>query len=361
MEERAKKRLVRAATAIAGLAYFLVCAQPLPKILGVAPRWKVSLDGLPSRPSEESTRIRKSLPFALGERFGFFDLDGSEVWASPRGYGVSLAEQGFVAYDRIPGDLTWKDPKGRAIFTSKEPGYPFMAGGRRFIIAPNQSTVSEIGNSGEVLWKRDFPSIITAFDASPGLALFGGLDGHLTGMDKAGTETLSFSPGGSRIEGIFGCAVSPNGRCVAAIAGLDKQRLVVLEKRQEAFRVTWHRWIDSDYRRPVSMAFTTDGTSLMFESPRGVGIYRVTQRTETFLPATLPSWFGLSDPERRILATIEGRGLRNLLLGSVDGRRLYSIGFSAQDTFLAVAAKSIFLGTLRDDGAFLERFEFVEE
>jgi len=203
-----------------------------------------------------------------------------------------------------------------------------------------------------VLWQRDFSSLITAFASSDGLALFGLMDGSLVGIGKDGSELLSFSPGGSRVAGIYGCAVSPDGQMVAAISGLDKQRIVVLERRTSAYRVTYHRWLDSDFRRPVAMGFTEDGRYLAYERPDGFSIYSCEGRSEARVSSRALKRLGLSIPERDMLIALEGGGDdKNLLCASPKGKRIFSASFGAADGFLAQRGEALFLGMAQSSGA----------
>lgn len=361
MEEHARRQIGILMTVLFGILYFFLFAHPLPKVLDLNPVWTSALDGMPSPSTQKKGEHDAMLSFALGDSYGYFDSGRGLSYIAKRGYGVSLSDQGFVSYDRVPESIAWKDTTGSILATTKEAGYPFMAGGRRFMLAMNQATVAEIGKSGEELWRRDFPSILTAFDASPHLALFGTLDGRLVGLDEKGAELLAFSPGGSRIDSIFGCAVSPDGRNVAAISGLDRQRLVVLEQRKEAYRVTYHRWLDSDFRRPVAMAFTARGDTMTFESPHGLGMYDVIKRAEHLVPVESPSGPGLSMPARPEIVVLETGGKKGLILASRDGRRLYTIGMVADELFVRISRTSAFIGINRGGSMNIVRLDFLEE
>jgi hypothetical protein len=344
MEEIGKRRFAAALVAVAGLAYFLACAFPLQKELLLVPAWSRSLSSAPAA-ATLSQPAGAPIPFRLGDRFGYFTADGSILFASTIAYGVAQAPDAFAAYDRLSEGFAIKSPAGAEIARVSGVGYPFFAAGRRFVIGPDQSTVSELAKDGRAAWTYQFPSIVTAFDASPALAVFGLIDGSVVALDEAGSVALDFAPGGSRIAGVYGVAVSPDALLVAAITGADRQRLVVLEKRSAAYRVTYHRYLASDYRRPVSMAFTADGRRLAYESPAGVGIYDRASRSETVVAVPAAARLGQTMRGGDFMVFLSGSGEdKRLLCTALPDRRIVDLPIKAKLAFAQAQGDSLFLG-----------------
>lgn len=171
------------------------------------------------------------------------------------------------------------------------------------------------------------------------------MDGSLVALDGAGAAALDFAPGGSRIAGVYGVAVSPDGLLVAAITGADKQRLVVLEKRSAAYRVTYHRYLASDYRRPVSMAFTGDGRRLAYESPSGVGIYDRSSRGESVVSVPAAARLGQTARGGDFMVFLSGSGEdKRLLCTALPDRRIVDLPLKAKLAFADSRGDSLFLG-----------------
>jgi hypothetical protein len=364
MEEIGKKRLAAAGAVAAGLVYFLVCAVPLQKELILAPGWDAKLSAAPALPGAQAPKAKSPqslvragsaadssapIPFRLGDRFGYFSSEGSVLFAAPAPYGVALSPDAFAAYERVSEGFSVQSPDGSVLAKVAAPGYPFFAAGRRFVIAPDQESVTELSKDGRGEWTYHFRSVATAFGASPGVAAFGLMDGSIVGLDPSGAVVLDFAPGGSRIAGVYGVAVSPDGLLVAAITGLDKQRLVVMEKRSTAYRVAYHRYLSSDYRRPVAIAFTPDGRQLLFESPSGVGIYDRAGRSESSISIPVSSKLGLTMMGGELMAFLSGEGGgKRLVCAARPDRRLVDIPLKAALAFAETSGNSLFLG-LDDD------------
>lgn len=348
MEEIGKKRLAAAGVAAAGLVYFLVCAFPLQKELILVPGWTRSISEAPAAPAAPSAKAGASaspIPFSIGDRYGYFTADGSILFAATASYGVALAPDAFAPYERLSEGFAVKSPTGQDLARVSAVGYPFFAAGRRFVIAPDQSTVSELSKAGTLAWTYKFPSIVTAFDASPALAAFGLVDGSIVGLDAKGAAVLDFAPGGSRIAGVYGVAASPDGLLVAAVTGLDRQRLVILEKRSAAYRVAYHRYLASDYRRPAYIAFTEDGKQLAYESPAGVGVYDRTSRSETVISVPATSRLGITMREGSLMVVLSGSGdAKRLVCAALPDRRVVDVSLKARLAFVETRGDSLFLG-----------------
>jgi hypothetical protein len=368
MEEIGRKRLATVGVALAGIAYFLVCAVPLQKELLLVPVWSRSIapaggsaevSPQPAGPKPAASKAQPAPPqaapsgnsadpplaFRLGDRFGYFTDDGRILFVESASYGVTQAPDAYATYDRLSEGFTIRSPSGTELARVSAPGYPFFAAGRRFIIGPDQATVSELSGNGSIAWTYQFPAVVTAFDASPSLALFGLMDGTMVGFDRSGAVVLDFAPGGSRIAGVYGVAVSPDGLLAAAITGADKQRLVVLEKRSTAYRVTYHRYLASDYRRPVSMAFTEDGRKLAYESTAGIGIYDRAARDEYVIAVPAQPRLGqvARGGELMVFLSSSGGKKRFICTASPD-RRVADLSLDAERAFVIAKGDSVFLG-----------------
>jgi hypothetical protein len=361
MEEIGKRRLVAAGAVAALLAYFLVCAFPLQKELVIVPAWSRSLSAASVVPVKKAEAAGKSaddpMPFRLGDRYGYFSPSGEILFASVADYGVALAPDAYATYDRLSEGFAIKSPYGEELARVAAVGYPFFAAGRRFVIGPDQATVTELSDKGAAKWSYQLPAIATSFDACPSLAVFGLMDGRIVGIDPSGKAALDFAPGGSRIAGVYGVAASPDGQLVAAITGADKQRLVVLEKRSAAYRVAYHRYLSSDYRRPVYIAFTEDGSRLAYESPSGIGVYDRASREEIVVSVPATSRLGQTARGGQLMVFLSGSGdAKRLICTALPDRRVLDVPVKASLAFVEARGDSLFLGA--DDS--IVRMDFEE-
>ena len=124
---------------------------------------------------------------------------------------------------------------------------------------------------------------ITTASVGADLLLLGLLDGRLLLLDAQGRIDLELTPGESRVPIVVAAALAPAGDRLAAVSGLDPQRLSVLEKREGRWMPLWSHSLDTDLRREALLRFTADGRFLLFEGRESVGVLDLLQRREARL------------------------------------------------------------------------------
>lgn len=111
-----------------------------------------------------------------------------------------------------------------------------MTSGRFLIVTTDRTSLEEANSQGDVLWKRDFGTVITAIDVTSNELVVGLLDGSLVLLGKDGRESFAYSPGGSRVPVIYGVGLAPDARYIAVVSGLSPQRFTLLERRDVSYR-----------------------------------------------------------------------------------------------------------------------------
>lgn len=273
-------RFLYALIAFGFFLYFFAAAVPLRKELSLHPSWAVSV----SRDADTAPAAnpQKTLSFQLGDRYGSVTSDGTLAWSRGSAFDVAVSDARVIPYARQSSRLEAFGPTGTPLFRIQAEGWPFFRSGRLFLVSPEMDRVSEYSPEGMLLWSYDFPFKLTDFDASGSLAVAGMLDGGIECVDSRGRTVLSFAPGGSRIEVVLGVALDPREEAIAAVCGADRQRFILLVKKGGAFKVQYHKYLESDYREPVTVRFTRDGRYVLYRQSEGIAVYdRETGREST--------------------------------------------------------------------------------
>lgn len=213
------------------------------------------------------------LPFRLGERFGYFSTDGRLHHVEQVRYGLAQDAGRFANYSVISENIVLQDTDGGLLRSIAAVGYPHLDEGRLYVFAPDGSTVSEWTTDGERSWRRDFVSLVTDLDAANTRTVVGLLDGRVKLLGPDGDELFSYAAEGSRLRVVFSVAIGRDEDVLAAVAGVDPQKLILFEEHSEGFFPVFQLDLDSDYRRPVLLEFLRDGRSLVIEQPGGVLVY----------------------------------------------------------------------------------------
>lgn len=337
------------------VAYFFVFPEPLSAELSAKPRWALSVAETAADPSRAALGYGDALPFVSARAYGFVSPEGELLYAG-------IGQEGVQAL----GSKVLVTRRGRSLVLGADgsegasiPGEgAFMAAGRLFAADGSGSGIIAYDDYGVEQWRYRFSSHVTAFAAAADASVAGTLDGRLEGVGLDGSRQFEFAPGGSRIEAVFGVAVAQDGARVAAISGLDPQRLIVLGRGGAGYRVIAHKYLASDYREPARVAFLEGGRYVLYRRPDGVGILGLDERVDGLIPVA-------ADEFRAFYRD----GAPRAYLYAERGEAKSVIAFKAPALIygsLNLPSASSLIG-VRDDALFIEyndglyRLDFVEE
>ena len=276
------------------VAYLIIAARPIPRETVLVPHWLSSLEtGVPvmleGSASERARRLPQWLvPFTMGSRFGFVDQSGTFAVNNTRTGEIYLSGNLWTEYTAAPLNIEIKNVNSETVVNIEDPrGYPILLDNRIFILGSEQNSLAEIDrSSGDILWVYEFGAPLTCIDAAAGFLVAGSVDGIIEVLDSGGKRLYYFEPGGSRYSVILGCAISKDGSRIGIISGIDQQRFLMLERFGSAgdYRVVYHEFLDSDFRRDVFISFIDEDKRVVFESNRGIGCYSVRSRKTIKIP-----------------------------------------------------------------------------
>lgn len=214
----------------------------------------------------------RAIPFESQHHFGYIAPTGSLYQSLQKGENSSISEDAWASYANKGDKLELNYVKTGKTVQTEVPGYPWFSGGRTWIIGPEQNAISLIDKNGLSLWTRHFNSPITCLEGRGEVLAIGLLEGRLIILNNENKLLFDFLPGASRIQVIYGLALSEDARFIALTCGLDRQRVLLLERTPQAWKVIWHQFTDSDFRRPTFMKFIHSDRLLMYEDVAGVNI-----------------------------------------------------------------------------------------
>jgi hypothetical protein len=178
--------------------YIFLFPFPLSKETYLLPVWVKDVSHSETSPGDSQS---SPIPFRLGDTFGFVSEKGALSLSEAVLYDVSFDENfssggGFVSFSSVSDNLVFRDRKGDFLFTIETFGYPILMNGRIFVISTDRQTLAEYDDTGAVLWRKSYTSIITAAHAtslgnSDPLIVVGLLNGRTEVLSRSGSW---FSP-----------------------------------------------------------------------------------------------------------------------------------------------------------------------
>ncbi|MCL2808755.1 MAG: WD40 repeat domain-containing protein [Treponema sp.] len=279
-----KKRVKFIIIFLVFVVYFLIAARPIPRETVLTLNWISSASS-----SSESGNFSNNLtPFTLGSRFGYVDSTGQFVINRVKINDIYLSQNMWTEYNAEPVNLIINNVFNDFEINIENPqGYPVLLDNRIFILGSEQNSLSEIDNNGNIKWTYEFGAPLTSIDAAAGLVVTGSLDGMIEVFNSEGERIFNESIGGSRYSVILGCAISRNGSRIAVICGIDQQRFLLLERfgaSSGEYRIVYHEFLESGFRRPVRVLFIDDDQRVIFEREGGIGCYSIRSRRTINIP-----------------------------------------------------------------------------
>jgi len=199
---------------------------------------------------------------------------------------------------------------------------------------------------------------LSAFSSGEAIVVGGTVDGWLEGVSPDGGRVFSFAPGGSRLPVILGLDVSRSGDWVAAVSGIDRQRLVVLGRGGADYRVASHRYLESDYREPVRVIVMDDDRHVLYRRPDGIGVWSVDGAVDGLLPVKADDFDAAIDEATGVAYIAARRGDKaEIVAFRLPDTLLGRIALPDNCEYIRFSGSSAFVG----GRTWLARFDFVEE
>jgi len=296
---------------VLALVYFFAFARGTGRELVVAPKTLTALEPVNS-PSIRGGGLFLPIQGSFGAGFIDEEHELASYYVSDR---IALDRE-WVAIYRGNG-LELLNPTGRVISRFAGSPLPIARNGNLYLYADDSGALSKIDPAnGARIWERAYISQLTSIDAQADRTLVGFLDGRIELIDGLGEVLLSYKPGGSRTEVIYGAIISRDASKIALISGLKPQRFLILEERGDSFRPIHHHNTNSDYRRPIAMEFIRDDRQVLYEGGEKIEIFdiRRSRLKKRGIPGNALRWIDNLAPKTLTLLEADGGDARIRML-----------------------------------------------
>lgn len=264
-------------------AYLVLFPVPGGEESYVRPVWAVAL----SQSGQSSgSGASESFPFRVGDLFGYATAQGDLLHLERVRFGVALSTIGFINYGPVPDHFVFMNPLGQMQYSMEGSGYPILSedGRTLYAVASDLGSIRRLGEDGEVLWSLGFATQITGLALSGEQCVVGLLEGRLVSIGPEGQVLYEHAPPGSRIPVVLSVAVGPGGAPIAAVAGVDPQSLLLVERQGAAHTLRLAVDLGSDFRRSVLLRFSADGRFLYVEGADGLRVLDVRRHRLSAVP-----------------------------------------------------------------------------
>ncbi len=238
---------------IFAVLYMLIAVKPTKNAMQLVPQWTIDIS---TQHSVLTTGEDK--PFKIGRQMGYYTSDGAISFIK------SVEEKGIVSSDYMAifssdaQEIPVLGSDGILKTTVKAAGFPFFDEDRIFLFAPTGNAFSRFNDTGNLLWSYENYAPITAFYSNSSGLVVGYADGNITAFSLDGDILQSYYPGGSEYEIILGATISNSGRYTACISGIDSQRIVVSNIKENTDKIVFHEYIENFVQTQTLIQFSSN-------------------------------------------------------------------------------------------------------
>ena len=331
--------------------YVILAAMQLSSEIQFVPVWTIDLESYTKSevPKAEAQDFENAISFKMGQTLGYFTPEGKILNYISFPYKATISNDSFSLYGTSSEEIPIISPAGTKIGNIGVTGFPYFTEYRKFIFLPGGSSFSKLSETGDVEWKYEGFTPITAFSSSKTGTVAGFANGTVLGFDNEGNLTHNYNPGGSNYEVILGAAISESSKYIATLSGQGGQRFVISKKSSSDYgahtSIVFYKSMEKELNHQVLIKFSKDEKKVFYNNANGIGIVNC----QTFKNTELPI-------NGRILSILESGGKNEIFVLSKD-KRTYTVSviesfdafagsfsFEADSACIAVNDKSLFIG-----------------
>lgn len=271
----------RAAFALAAgsfcLLYTIFAIKPLETEYQFNPEWKIDVANPSTTKLSDDEEI---LPFKLGQSMGYFTTDGKVAAFVSFPYKASITEGAYVSYTANNSNATVYSPDGKELYRLKIEGFPHLTENKTFVFQPGGTSFVMCDEKGNAKWNYAGISPVSAFNTSENAVAAGFADGTICEFDLEGNLLNKFAPTGSNYPGIHGIDVSDDGKYLAVISGMDKQRFLLCYVDGHNSKIVHHSYMDSSDPLQKIVKFSKDNSTILYNHGPHISILDVASRKQ---------------------------------------------------------------------------------
>lgn len=297
--------------------------------------------------STEGIPPEEWIPFRVEDSFGFVSADGKLLENSSIEWNIALGDSTYCNYTQQGSNLVIRDPIRNYLYPLSVEGYPVERGGDYFVLSKDLTAVTAFSATGEFLFSKEFPSIITSLDASEDTVGIGLLNGRVELFNKDGGYQTGIQPETSRINAVYGTALSFASQKAAIVHGIDPQFLSLYQLEGTKSQRLSQIEISDPRRSQAKIAFSENGEYLLCETATEVLVISTEEPIGSFslpLSGTLVDFEFFTELDS-IYILEEDQDTAVLHIYSAEGRQYSKEKFSGRPHWLFQAEENLYIGT----------------
>ncbi len=261
------------------VAYLLLSTKPAKNALQLVPQWSIDINSAQVSPTNSEVK-----PFKLGQQIGYYTPEGTIASLHTLQDRGSISSHFFAPFSSNAADVVFFTQRSEQSGVLEKAGFPFFEGDRIFLFSPSGNSFSSHSSDGSEKWfYEDYAPITTFYSNEEGIVV-GFADGKVMVFNSDGSIRQDFYPGGSEYEIVFGSSLSPSGRYVACLSGLDMQRIIITDIEGNTSKIIFHEYIENAVIEQSLVYFSTNEQYVFANVKDGLVVIDIKEKSDIHIP-----------------------------------------------------------------------------
>lgn len=342
------------------LFYIFIAMSPLEKHLHLQPIWTINiLENYKNEPQKEIAHH-----FSLGKNIGYFNNKGDVSLLKSYAFKATISDSAWTIYTPETTQIDCFDPDGNILTNIKSTGFPFFYEDQIFMFHPSGNSVSSYNLDGSKKWTHEEPAIITAFNSSQNGTVVGYSNGEIFYTTTSQSQSTKFMPGGSNYNVILGVAISPNGKYIAALCGLQSQRIIIAEIEKNQTKIIYHEFLTEETKNQSLVYFSSDNNNAFIDTKNSLIMVNINKLSSTYLDLDsnavhiVECTCNNTNNSKRIYAILSKNEPKyKVTLVNKNAIQIGNFTFTAENAFIASENNSLFVGK----DTIISRMDLIEK
>ncbi len=220
-----------------------------------------------------------TVPFRLGSYYGFHDRDlnllSYDVLPEPLPLSHQIIGNDFYLdlYSE-PDVIVIRDIAHKELGRFPGSRNAFIVNNAIYQFSNESHSLYRYNKRGKLEWRSDLLPYISSLDNNgQGDTLLSYVNGHVILLDRQGHMKNQYVSSGSRVNSVYGVALSQDSQNIALIAGLDRQRFVFLNKQQGTYLFQYAQELPNQLRHSQWLRFSKYDSYVFYNNSEGISVY----------------------------------------------------------------------------------------
>ena len=229
--------------------------------------------------SAQGDRSGRVVPFRLGSYYGFHDRELNLISYDvlrkllPLSHRI-LASDFYLDFHSIPGSIIIRDIARAEIGRFLGSSNAFIVNDAIYQFSNEGHSLHRYSRTGKQEWRSDLLPYISSLDNNVrGDTLVSYVNGRVALLNQQGKLDNEYMSSGSRVNTVYGVALSKDSENIALIAGLDPQRFIFLKRQQSTYLFEYAQELPNQLRHSQWLRFSDYGSYVFYHSSEGISVY----------------------------------------------------------------------------------------